>query len=71
MNQQTSKATIEQAILKETQGIRALLDKSANSEMEGLEILIQMQSKILESLEQLLTRIERLSEPQPVRLLPV
>lgn len=64
MNQQPDKATIEQAILNEALGIRALLDKSASSEMQGLEMLIQMQSRILESLEQLLTRLECLSQPQ-------
>ena len=71
MNQYPDKATIEQAILNEALGIRALLDKSASSEMQGLEMLIQMQSRILESLEQLLTRLECLSQPQAVPPLQV
>lgn len=70
MNQQTNKATIEQAILNEAREIRALLDNSTNSETQGLEMMIQMQGKILECLEQLLSRLECLSQPQAVRSLP-
>ena len=71
MNQTMNKATIGQAILDEAQGIRALLDNSASSEMQSLEMLIQMQSRILESLEQVLTRLECLRPPQTIPSLPV
>lgn len=70
MNQQTKTTSIEQAILNEARGIRAVLDNSTNSETQGLETLIQMQSRILECLEQLLTRLECLSQPEPAQPFP-
>jgi hypothetical protein len=62
MSQPTTSQTIEQAILAEARAIRRLLQPSSDQQMSGPEVLIQIQVKVLESLENVSSQIERLHQ---------
>jgi len=62
MSQPTTKATIEQAILAEARTIRRLLQPPSDQQIPGPEVLIQIQAKILEALENVSSQIERLNQ---------
>jgi hypothetical protein len=62
MSQRTTNQTIEQAILAEARAIRRLLQPRSDQQMSGPEVLIQIQVKVLEALENVSSQIERLHQ---------
>ncbi len=62
MSQPTTKATIEQAILAEARAIHSLLQPPSEQQIPGPEVLVQIQVKILEALENVSSQIERLNQ---------
>lgn len=54
--------SIEQAILRDTRAIRQLMEPKEGHQMTGAEMLIEIQSKVLDTLEQIRLDIQHLHQ---------